>query len=183
MNVLTGNIIEFGIYKGYTFNLLMDFFGENYNYSGYDSFIGLSEPHHINDNVFYNGCHKSNLSYAKNKVIRYLQSNANYEKYNIKLYEGYVSETVPHNLPDEICFAHVDLDLYEPTLHILRNIIPRMVKGGIIIIDDYKDNNWVGIENSIKIIESEFDVKVKSLNLPVSSLQKYPVYQGYIEFV
>ena len=57
-----------------------------------------------------------------------------------------------------------------------------MVKGGIIILDDYKDNNWFGIERAVSIIENKFNIQIKSLNLPVTNTHKYPVYQGYIYF-
>jgi hypothetical protein len=57
-----------------------------------------------------------------------------------------------------------------------------MEKGGVIIIDDYMDNNWKGIESATKYIEEKFDVKVHPLNLEVNSYHKYPVYHGYINF-
>ena len=56
-----------------------------------------------------------------------------------------------------------------------------MSKGGIIIIDDYLDNNWKGIESSAKYIEEKFNLKIHPLNLDNQN-NKYKIYQGYILF-
>ena len=91
------------------------------------------------------------------------------------MYEGWVNDTIPKNLPNKIAF--------EPTLHTLRHIIPKMEKGGVIVIDNYKDDNWRGIEKCCKVITEEFKVKIHSLNIPVvNGYHKWNCYQGYILF-
>ena len=127
-NVCNGAICEFGVYQGYTFNLLMHFFGKQFEYHGFDSFQGLSEPTRLLDNDTYDGCGKGNMTCARDDVINYLNSVNDLSQYNTNFHEGWVSDTVPNKLPEKIAFAHVDVDLYEPTLHILRNIIPNYVQ-------------------------------------------------------
>jgi hypothetical protein len=179
---LKGSICEFGIYYGYTFTLLIGLFGKQYKYCGYDSFQGLCQPSEY-DNLTYDGCIKGNMTVAENKVSEHLNKVINnVSDYDINFYKGWVNDTIPDNLPSLISFAHVDVDLFEPTIHILSNIIPRMEKGGVVIIDDYMDNNWKGIESATKYIEEKFDVKVHPLNLEVKPSHKYPAYQGYIIF-
>jgi hypothetical protein len=39
-------------------------------------------------------------------------------------------------LPDEICVALLDVDLTEPILAGLRKLHPRLVSGGVILVDD-----------------------------------------------
>jgi O-methyltransferase len=44
-----------------------------------------------------------------------------------------------------IAFAHIDVDLYEPTKAALGFVMPRMVKGGTVVIDDYGDAHYPGV--------------------------------------
>lgn len=50
---------------------------------------------------------------------------------------GRVEETIPENAPAEIALLRLDTDWYESTLHELEHLYPRVVPGGIVIIDDY----------------------------------------------
>lgn len=50
---------------------------------------------------------------------------------------GDVFETIPHKLPDEICFAHLDLNGHEAEAHVLPELYQRMSKGAILVFDDY----------------------------------------------
>lgn len=50
---------------------------------------------------------------------------------------GSVMETIPKHLPDEICFAHIDLNSAEAEAHVIPEVYERMTKGGIVVFDDY----------------------------------------------
>ena len=41
-------------------------------------------------------------------------------------------------------FVHIDVDIYEPTYACLEYFHPRMVEGGLIVIDDYGFPSWPG---------------------------------------
>jgi hypothetical protein len=62
----------------------------------------------------------------------------------VKLIEGKVEETlqVSTNLPNEISLLRVDTDWYASTKVILENLYPRVVLGGVVILDDY--GHWRG---------------------------------------
>jgi hypothetical protein len=66
----------------------------------------------------------------------------------IKFIKGDVCETVPKFMREKeglkIALLNLDLDLYEPTKVALEQFVPSMVKGGVIIIDQYADNNFSG---------------------------------------
>lgn len=62
------------------------------------------------------------------------------EKQSVSLIQGLVQETMKIN--QEVAFAHVDVDWYEPVTTCLRRIFPNLVVGGSIILDDYHD--WGG---------------------------------------
>lgn len=69
-------------------------------------------------------------------------SNTNYPDDNIILVEGKIEETLPGVIPDEIAMLRLDTDWYASTLHELKHLYPRLVRGGVLIIDDY--GHWQG---------------------------------------
>jgi len=60
---------------------------------------------------------------------------------DIELVKGDIVETVPRyvkNNPDlKIALLNLDTDIYEPAVVILEYLWPKMVKGGVLILDDY----------------------------------------------
>ena len=61
---------------------------------------------------------------------------------NVDLVEGDVRESIPRFLAErqQMSFAvvNIDLDLYEPTKAALEHLFPRVVRGGVVILDDYE---------------------------------------------
>lgn len=64
----------------------------------------------------------------------------------------------------EICFALIDVDLYYPVKSALQQVYPLMSSGGIIAVDDCKDNQ---LYDGALQAYSEF---VESFNLPFEIL-------------
>lgn len=62
------------------------------------------------------------------------------ERDNVFLIKGMLQETMQVSRP--VAFAHIDVDWYEPVKTCLQQIIPKLVVGGSVIIDDYHD--WSG---------------------------------------
>lgn len=60
-----------------------------------------------------------------------------YPSGNFVLVEGPVEQTIPGACPDRVALAHLDTDYYESTKHELIHLWPRLVQGGVLIIDDY----------------------------------------------
>ncbi len=60
---------------------------------------------------------------------------------NVELVAGNICDTVPafvKSNPDlQINLLNLDTDIYEPAVTILENLYPRIVPGGILILDDY----------------------------------------------
>ncbi len=61
---------------------------------------------------------------------------------NVDLVEGDVRETIPRYLSDhqQMSFAivNIDLDLYDPIKSALEHLFPLVVRGGVVILDDYE---------------------------------------------
>jgi hypothetical protein len=60
-----------------------------------------------------------------------------YDPARIHFIPGRVEETVPHQAPSQIALLRLDTDWYESTRHELVHLYPRLVLGGVVIIDDY----------------------------------------------
>jgi hypothetical protein len=61
---------------------------------------------------------------------------------NVDLVEGDVRDTIPRYLSErqQMSFAivNIDLDLYEPIKAALEHLFPLVVRGGVVILDDYE---------------------------------------------
>ena len=59
----------------------------------------------------------------------------------IELIEGDITKTVPDYLTSHpelrISLLNLDVDIYEPSVTVLEELYPRLVKGGVILLDDY----------------------------------------------
>jgi hypothetical protein len=51
--------------------------------------------------------------------------------------EGLVEDTLPLHAPNEIALLRLDTDWYQSTRHEMEHLFPRIVDGGVLLIDDY----------------------------------------------
>lgn len=60
---------------------------------------------------------------------------------NVELIQGDILDTVPRcaaNHPElRIALLHVDVDVYGPSATVLRALFERVVRGGVVVLDDY----------------------------------------------
>jgi hypothetical protein len=174
-NFTSGNTIEVGVGEGHTSCYLRNYFDEKFTHYMFDSYEGLSEPT-AEDLLGNPHVKEGNMKCSLERVSSFMDSNS--DNKNVKYIKGWVNDTIPQQLPDNICFAHIDVDLYEPMYHSMKHIIPKMQNNGIIVIDDYEDPVWVGCKTACDLIEKEFNVKFTRINLPSSNF-----YQGVLQVV
>jgi hypothetical protein len=55
----------------------------------------------------------------------------------VNLIAGLIPGTLEQVKADVLCFAHIDVNLYEPTLAATEFCLQRVGKGGVILFDDY----------------------------------------------
>jgi predicted O-methyltransferase YrrM len=70
-----------------------------------------------------------------------------YPKNKVHYIEGDVLETLSTTEVQDIALLRLDTDWYESTLAELNHLVPRLVKGGICIIDDY--GHWEGSRKAV----------------------------------
>lgn len=74
-------------------------------------------------------------------------SSTNYPSENINYVKGKVEDTIPSTIPDKIAILRLDTDWYASTKHEMEHLYPRLVKGGVLIIDDY--GHWEGCRKAV----------------------------------
>jgi O-methyltransferase len=99
-----------------------------------DSFAGHAEPHKFDDAEAHPKGRYSNTSVEKVAG----------EVPGATILAGYIPETFDAIEGCRFRFVHIDVDHYLPTKAACEFFKPRMVKGGIIRFDDYKDNDCPG---------------------------------------
>jgi len=86
-------------------------------------------------------------------------------KPRIKLIDGDIEETVPgfieRNPGLRISLLHVDCDLYRPTKVALEALWPRVVRGGVVVLDDYGIRPWEGESAAADEFFASMDVRLR----------------------
>ena len=61
--------------------------------------------------------------------------------------KGPVEETLPVHAPAQLALRRLDTDWYESTRHELEHLYPRLMDGGVLIVDDY--GHWAGCRRAV----------------------------------
>lgn len=71
------------------------------------------------------------------KRVRRILTKVGARSENILIHRGWFADTLPVSDIEKIAFLHIDCDFYEPTKLVLNTLVPRIVAGGWVQIDDY----------------------------------------------
>ncbi len=138
-----GDICECGVFRGsgiFTWVKLLKLFKPNNNFKvvGFDFFEKKQRPKSKfnSDKKVLKFHDKGTISQLELKK-RCKELNFN----NLKLYAGDVKKTTKkyakENFGSRIALLYLDVDNYEGTLEILKNLYKKMAKGGVIAFDEY----------------------------------------------
>ena len=157
---LLGDFVECGVWKGGNIILLKKLI-EKFNLKkkiyGFDTFEGMVEPSSYDVN-YNNKSAKKMFDEHKNQKIGFAMCSLEEVEKNITkntsidkilLIKGKVENTlkIKNNLPKKISILRLDTDFYESTKIELEILFPRLVKGGVLIIDDY--GFWKGSKKAV----------------------------------
>ena len=143
---LPGDIVECGIFKGASFMRFMMFMKllETNNsrkiigFDVFDLFPSTDYEEDKNELKLFVEETGGGKSISKEELEKYIQQKGHT---NFELVKGDILETVPKYVVDhpelKISLLNIDTDIYEPAKTIVEYLAPRVVKGGIIIFDDY----------------------------------------------
>lgn len=80
-------------------------------------------------------------------------ASTNYPTSRIKYKVGDVAKTLLQDLPSEVAVLRLDTDWFESTRFELQRLYPNLVRGGVIIVDDY--GHWGGARRAVDLYLSE----------------------------
>lgn len=143
---LPGDIVECGVFKGASLVRFAGFrslFEKTYvcKIIGFDSFEGFPGTGFDADKKYRENfmAEAGNQSISKEQLYGVLKKKS--VERCVELVAGNIVETVPkyvENNPSlKISLLNLDVDIYEPSVTILKYLYPRIVKGGVLILDDY----------------------------------------------
>ena len=72
----------------------------------------------------------------------------------VELVEGNVEDTIPQYVSDHpglrVSMLHLDIDLYNPTKIALEHLYPRVISGGLVVLDEYAHIDWGGESKALE---------------------------------
>jgi len=154
---IPGVICEFGVQWGASLVTLMNLRGihEPYNYSrkiiGFDTFSGFSHVDEQDGGRVSIGDYRTVENYQEQleEILRIHEANSPIGHINkFELVKGDVSITCEQWLDNNphaiISLAIFDMDVYKPTKDVLEKIIPRLVKGSLVVFDELNCPDFPG---------------------------------------
>ena len=161
-NNIAGDIVEYGVWRGgSTMCALLELVKLNKTDRQvylYDTFEGMSEPTEKDANLLGKGAQQLlNESqkttddimwcYAPIEDVKKNIESTGYPAQKVNYVKGKVEDSIPQTMPGDIALLRLDTDWYESTYHELTHLFPKLVKGGVIIIDDY--GHWQGAREAV----------------------------------
>lgn len=161
-NRIEGDIVECGVWRGGSvlaaIKTLQLIGGASRTFHLFDTFEGMTPP--TEKDVEFDGKSAQELlqssdrndassvwCYAPLEGVRAVLSSTGYNSERLVFVKGRVEETLPAFAPDRIALLRLDTDWYESTKHELEHLYPRLVDGGMLIIDDY--GHWEGARKAV----------------------------------
>ena len=163
-NNIKGCVVECGVYRG-GLTMIMAETIEKYSnnnldrkYYLLDTFLGMPEPskEDFKISLAINNSVQDVIQHTKNKYLTSLNNEGksswclgeieevkktiNKSEIDINkffLIEGMVEQTLQNNKIPDIAILRLDTDFYSSTIIELKTLYPKLVKGGVLIIDDY----------------------------------------------
>lgn len=126
---LIGDTCEVGVYRGGTAKVISNNI-ENCDLFLFDTFEGMPYYDPENDKDWDVGTFNQTDYEMVSKLFEL--------KENVKIFKGIFPSDTSHHIEDRLFkFVHLDVDNYQPYKECLEFFYNRMVKGGIILFDDY----------------------------------------------
>jgi O-methyltransferase len=141
---LSGDIAECGVHRGASIIPIAIYLRQNgisKTVYGFDSFQGFDRS--IDYDLGLHGAENADkvLGAFSNTSVRLVLNKAEGLGVDSINFEDSFSQ-FPKNV--QFCFVHLDVNLYSSYKPCMEFFYPRMVKGGVILLDEYNDPPWPG---------------------------------------
>jgi O-methyltransferase len=158
---IEGDIVECGVWRGGSSMLAASTLmalGERRDIWLYDTFEGMPPP--SPRDVDHSGLRAADvweevrrdpssnvLALATRGVAEANLASTGYPQQRLHFVVGRVEDTIPERAPERIALLRLDTDWFDSTYHELVHLYPRLVVGGVLIIDDY--GHWRGAREAV----------------------------------
>ena len=150
---IKGDFVECGVWKGHSAYIISSILSKN-GFKGalhiFDSFEkGLSKKVEKDRNLKNELTEsqvqeESNIFSSSEKEVSECLSEFQF----VHLYKGWIPSRFNEVEDRQFAFVHIDVDLYEPILDSLNFFFPKLVKGGVIVLDDYGITQFPGAKKA-----------------------------------
>lgn len=153
VSTIDGAIVECGVGRGRTFLYLAALLWrekKNRTLWGFDSFAGFPEPDPKDTSMRnpkkgeWAGTSPEDIK----KVLLRAGLPVDFVQKNIKLVKGFFATSLKKYDGRLIAFLHLDADLYQSYKVVLEMLFPRIAEGGIVLFDEYGEENWPGAKKA-----------------------------------
>lgn len=182
---IPGDIVEIGVFKGTGIAQLLklreifvpasnkkvigfDLFSQSPNYKG-----SLSESNKNLDSYYGEGGVKMEEGISRSDISHFIDKmklTNRRQGFNTDIYqliEGDVLNSIPLYLSENpgfrISYLYLDLDIDEPTYASLNLLYERVVRGGIIVFDEYACEKWTESNAVDRFLNEHPEISIKTL--------------------
>ena len=152
---LRGDFLEVGVWRGGTSAIIQTAINEISNKNKFfiaDTFKGVVKAGSVKDTMYKGGEHAD----ASLSDVKDLFKKINFKEPEI-LVGIFPDDHFDINI-ENLAFVHSDVDAYDSTKGVIEWCLPKMVKDGIIVFDDYGARNCVGVTRYVNELVFETEV-------------------------
>lgn len=176
-NKIEGDFVECGVWRGGNAIIMAEIQNQVNNSLDkrdiwlYDTYDGMVEPdeHDLSfkgevANEIYSKVKNtdggSSWSFASFDFVKEALKKVDYPFNKFKLVKGKVEDTLllKENIPSKIALLRLDTDWYQSTKIEMELLFPKLVIGGVLVIDDYGD--WQGSRKAVDEYMSKYNVEM-----------------------
>lgn len=162
-NNIKGAFVECGVWRGGSAMIamltLVDLGVSDREFYLFDTYAGMTQPDQVDIDLHGRSADallneqlpekESSLiwAYAPLDEVQKNVALTGYDTSLVNFIEGDVSETLSQSETGSIALLRLDTDFYKSTYDELKNLYPRLIRHGILIIDDY--GHWGGAQRAV----------------------------------
>ncbi len=139
VKTMIGEVAEVGVYKGGTAKILAKVIAEKPIHL-FDTFVGMPETKPEKDIHQKGDFSDTSLTVVKEFLKDF---------YNLFFYPGFFPATAKPIAVKEFCLVHIDVDIYQSILDSCQFFYSRLIKGGLMLFDDYGLKSCPGAKEAV----------------------------------
>lgn len=173
---IPGDYVELGVFKGTGMAQLIKLReiytpGSNKKVVGFDLFDSTKDYELSGNNIelskYYENCNIDFSSGITKDNVQYFLDNISVSKKTHQLIKGDITKTIPEFLENNpgfrVSLINFDMDIEEPTYNGLKLLYDRVVRGGVVIFDEYACDKWNESNGVDRFLKEHPEIKLETL--------------------